>query len=52
MAEYNCKKRAERIKHEIEMGIISPFMIEEIVRLDSSIPEFAKDRVIKLAKAE
>ena len=50
MITYDAEARAKRIKEEVKAGIIPKFMIEEIVALDSSIPEFAREEVIRLAK--
>ena len=49
MGEYDAKKRAERLKQEVKIGVIPEFMIREIIELDSSIPVFAKEEVIRLA---
>lgn len=50
MLSYDAEERAKRIREKVEAGIIPKFMIEEIVSLDSSIPEFAREEVIRLAK--
>lgn len=47
--QYDARKRAERLKREVEIGIIPEFMIPEIVNLDSSIPQFAREEVKRLA---
>ncbi len=49
MGSYNSKKRAERIVNEVRMGIMAPFMIREIINMDTSVPEFAREEVIRLA---
>ncbi len=49
MGSYKSKERAERIVNEVRMGIMAPFMIEEIVKMDTSVPEFAREEVIRLA---
>ena len=50
IGSYDCKKRAKRIVDEVKMGVIPPFMIEEVVNMDTSIPEFAREQVIEEAQ--
>lgn len=49
LTTYNAEERANRLKEEVQMGIIPKYMISEIVELDSSIPQYAREEVKRLA---
>ncbi|MCI8760589.1 MAG: hypothetical protein HFJ34_05690 [Clostridia bacterium] len=49
MESYNYENATKRIVAKVEMGIIPRFMIKEVIYMDSSIPDFAKERVTKEA---
>ncbi len=50
MGSYDCEERAKRIVEKVRMGIMASFMIEEAINMDASVPEYAREKVIKLTK--
>ena len=50
MKEYDTKKKAEKLAYQVDLGVIAEFMLGELIRLDISIPEFAREEVLKTTR--
>ena len=50
MREYDAKKKAEKLAYRVKLGVITEFMLIEMIRLDISIPEFAREEVLKTTR--